>query len=736
MGITHTISAVFALLSAVAFAADNADAVRPSTCARLADIAAGVRTDETRFETTAQVIDFADIDPDGFYAQDSTGAAHFGDKRAHPREPLRLGATYQLKGVIHRNAQLWCDICTFVSNGVAPSVEETTAERFLSGADDNRRVRLRGVVRDTFRDENDPRFLYMPILTGGEIVYAAFMSPADEDRKDLIGAEILATGICMPTVYENRRQIGRTLNMGDDEAAAIDRIEILRPANSDLFDVPELDNLRRESPSRIPLLGRRRASGRVIAAWGGKMLVETRFGEVVNVELAEKPAPTWGAFVDVVGFPETDLFRINLVRAMWREWGTGNRERGTGNGERGTENGDPPSPRLRRTRRAMAVSPREIITDSEGRHSIDPTFHGKTVRIVGRVATVPDSDDERLCLECDNYIVPVELPAGLPAVSDPAGNGPQGSHVNLVVGCVVEATGVCVMETENWPPNSIFPRMKGFFLVVQSANDILVVSRPSWWTPARLLYLIGILALAVIVVLVWNWSLRRLSERRGRALAQEQMESARAEMKYVERTNLATELHDAISQNLTGISMELRTIDTYRDELPSEVQRHLDIASRTLGSCRNELRNVLHDLRNNTLASASMDEALKIALAPHVGNAELSVRFSAPREAFDEQSAHAILHIVRELVSNAVRHGGAKHIKVAGAFEKDTLKFLVADDGCGFDPGSCPGVEQGHFGLQGVRERVEAAGGEVAIHSAPGHGSRFTISLPSRQSQS
>lgn len=732
MEITHTISAFFALLAAVAFTADNADAVRPSSCARLADIAAGVRTDETRFETTAQVIDFADIDLDGFYAQDSTGAAHFGDKREHPREPLHLGATYRLKGVIHNNAQLWCDSCTFVSNGVAPPVGETTAERFLSGAEDNRRVKMRGVVRDTFRDENDPRFLYMPLLAGGEIVYATFISPADEDHRDLMGAEILATGICSPVVYRNRLHVGRTLHIGGDEATSVKNIQVLRPSNSDPFDVPELENLRRESPSRIPLLGRRRESGRVIAVWGGKMLIETRFGEVINVELAEKPAPAWGTFVDVVGFPETDLFRINLVRAIWRY--------PLAKSAKGAKSHTPD--KLRgfgelSAKQIIPTSAREIMTDAEGRHSIDPTFHGKTIRIAGRVATVPNSDDERLCLECDNYIIPVELPAGLPWGSDPAGHGPQGSdpHGNLVVGCVVEATGVCVMETENWRPNSIFPRMKGFFLVVQSPSDVRILSRPSWWTPRRLLALVCLLVLTVIAVLVWNRSLKRLSEERGRKLSEEQMETVRSELKYLERTNLATELHDAISQNLTGISMELRALNAFNDSLPKEAQSHLSMAAHTVSSCRNELRNVLHDLRNNALESATMDEALKIALAPHVGDAELTVRFSAPRSAFTEKSAHAILHIVRELVTNAVRHGGARHIRVAGAFETGTLKFSVTDDGCGFDPAASPGADEGHFGLQGVHERVETAGGEITIESSPGHGSKFTISLPSSESE-
>ena len=231
----------FALLAAVAFAANDSDAVKPSSCAQLADIAAEARTDETRFETVAQIIAFSRWSDDGFYAADSSGAAHFGDKRLDRSEPLRLGATYRLKGIIWQECLFWCDSCEFISDGTAPEIKETTAERFLSGADDNRPVIVRGVVRDVFRDENDPRFLYMPIIADGEIIYAAFMSPPGEDRQDLIGAEILATGICAPLVRKNRSQIGRTLLMKDAGS-----IKVLKAADSGPFDVPELGNLRRE----------------------------------------------------------------------------------------------------------------------------------------------------------------------------------------------------------------------------------------------------------------------------------------------------------------------------------------------------------------------------------------------------------------------------------------------------------------------------------------------------------
>ena len=700
MEITHTISAFFALLAAVAFAADNADAVRPSSCARLADIAAGVRTDETRFETTARIIHFKGPDSDGFYADDATGAAHFGDKRPAGAEPLRLGATYRLRGTIWNKTQFYCESCELVATGDAPAIAETTAERFLSGAEDNRPVMLRGTVRDIFRDENDPRFLYMPLISGGEIVYCAFQSPQGDEHKDLVGAEIMVTGVCSPVVYNNRRQIGRTLHI-----RGIEDVKVLKTADADPFNVPELGNLRRESPSRIPLLGRRRLSGRVIAVWGKTPLILQRpDGEISNIELSGENAPQWGDLIEVAGFPETDLYRVNLVRAVWRLF---------------DKRRDAASPSQHdASRNAAIVSPRKILTDSEGRASIDPLFHGRTIKIKGRVATLPGGDSERLNIEADNCIVQVEL--------DPRTEESPG----LVPDAIVEATGVCVMETENWRQNSIFPRMKGFFLVVRSPSDMRVLSRPSWWTPRRLLALVCLLVFIVIAVLIWNRTLSRLSEERGRKLAEERMESVRSELKYLERTSLATELHDAISQNLTGISMELRAMDALRESMPEDARIHLDMASRTVSSCRNELRNVLHDLRNNALESATMNEALRIALAPHAGDAELSVRFSAPRSAFTEKSAHAIIHIVRELVTNAVRHGGAKHIRVAGAFEADTLKFSVTDDGCGFDPAASPGADEGHFGLQGVRERVDSFGGEITIESAPGKGTKATCHMP------
>lgn len=88
--------------------------------------------------------------------------------------------------------------------------------------------------------------------------------------------------------------------------------------------------------------------------------------------------------------------------------------------------------------------------------------------------------------------------------------------MGLAAGSTVSVTGVCVMETENWNRHSILPRTTGMFIAVRAPDDIRVLARPPWWTPKRLLAVIGALALSIVAIMIWNASLRALSERRGR----------------------------------------------------------------------------------------------------------------------------------------------------------------------------------------------------------------------------
>ena len=281
-----------------------------------------------------------------------------------------------------------------------------------------------------------------------------------------------------------------------------------------------------------------------------------------------------------------------------------------------------------------------------------------------------------------------------------------------------------------WSPAVPFPRNKSLFIVARGNTDLRILARPPWWTPARLLVVIGALAFFAVAVLIWNILLKKISDRKGRDLAAARFANSVSELKVRERTRLATELHDSVVQILTGAIMKLRAADKMFESNPAASRKQLSLAVKTLDSCRDETRNCIWDLRNQALDEPVMDRVLVRTLAPHAGDAKLTVRFAVPKDRLTDNTAHAIICIIRELVINAVRHGKAKAIQVAGCIDGERLLFSVKDDGCGFDPATCLGPDDGHFGLQGVRERVEALGGEIAIDSAQGHGAKATVFIP------
>lgn len=175
--------------------------------------------------------------------------------------------------------------------------------------------------------------------------------------------------------------------------------------------------------------------------------------------------------------------------------------------------------------------------------------------------------------------------------------------------------------------------------------------------------------------------------------------------------------------------MELDAARELDADLPPAVQRHLARASRTLDSCRMEMRNCLWDLRSQALEAPDMNKAIHLTLDPAIGDTNVSIRFNVPRNRLTDNTAHTILRIIRELATNAIRHGRATAIQIAGGIEGDQLTFSVYDNGCGFDPETVPGIAEGHFGLLGIRERIDLLGGELSVRSGNGNGTKISIRL-------
>jgi signal transduction histidine kinase len=90
--------------------------------------------------------------------------------------------------------------------------------------------------------------------------------------------------------------------------------------------------------------------------------------------------------------------------------------------------------------------------------------------------------------------------------------------------------------------------------------------------------------------------------------------------------------------------------------------------------------------------------------------------------------------LVREAVQNAVAHAAPRNIAVLLAFDSRCLRVEIQDDGCGFEASSSRSPEGPHFGLTGMRERVEKLGGEFHLSSYPGKGTQVRLSIPAAPS--
>ena len=592
-----------------------------------------------------------------------------------------------VRGGYHR--QIVDDVQT-IRRGVRPEPARLTAAQAADVRLGHSYVRVQGVLVKARQDAVDPRFVYLVlrdptgVLTG--VVPASFWANANADR--LLDAEIALEGI-MNEAVGWRKGLAPTLLVSDHAP-----IDVVKAAPASIRDCPPL--------SKRSSIHRQKTSGVVLAAANGRLFIRPDADRTSVMEVrpcrGALPPPV-DARVTVAGFARLDPFHTMLDEALV----------------------EPAPPRRGQGAAAppRAIRTRDLVVRTSEGERIDTKLHGRLVSCQGMVRRMQDGpDDATFSLVDGEHRINVDL-----------GGIPSGRRIPPEDGATVRATGLLLAEFENPDAYAALPAFRRFTLIPRSPDEIVVLKQPAWWTPARLLTVIVILVVVLIAFIIWNRSLRTLSERRGRELFRARFARAKSDLKVEERTRLAVELHDALSQTLTGVALQIETAKGLMGDDAGPVRRLLATAGQMLASCRGELQACIWDLRSRTFDEKDMTEAVTRTVDTHVGSARLSVRFNAPRRLLSETTTHAILRIVRECAVNAVRHGHATEIRIAGNFEDGVIRFSVTDNGCGFVPEQAPGPREGHFGLQGVRERLRAFGGTIDVNSKPGAGTRIKITM-------
>jgi signal transduction histidine kinase len=199
-----------------------------------------------------------------------------------------------------------------------------------------------------------------------------------------------------------------------------------------------------------------------------------------------------------------------------------------------------------------------------------------------------------------------------------------------------------------------------------------------------------------------------------------------------ERNRMSRELHDTVVHTLSGLSVQLETAKAYWG-VDGETARHLlDQSLETTRAGLQETRRALKALRASPLDDLGLAAALDQLCdsAAQRGKMRLEKALPGANRTLPPEVEECVYRVAQEALENAVRHAGAKQVKVALEIDGDPIRLVIEDDGQGFDLNV--GAHSGHFGLQGMRERALLAGGDLHILSQPGDGARVELTLPGR----
>jgi len=208
----------------------------------------------------------------------------------------------------------------------------------------------------------------------------------------------------------------------------------------------------------------------------------------------------------------------------------------------------------------------------------------------------------------------------------------------------------------------------------------------------------------------------------------EQAEQAAA---AAERSRLARDLHDAVTQTLFSASLIAEVLPRIWERDPEEGQRRLEELRQLTRGALAEMRTLLLELRPSALAEAKLGDLLRQLAESITGRARVPVAVEVEGDCpLPPEVKVALYRIAQEALNNVARHAAASQAKVHLRCKPGRVELCVRDDGRGFDPKSVPPES---LGLGIMRERAAAVGAALEIESRAGEGTRVVVTWVERK---
>jgi diguanylate cyclase (GGDEF)-like protein len=477
----------------------------------------------------------------------------------------------------------------FLGHGTLPPAPLVGLDRLTTGAYDSKLVTVEGIIRAFTPIPGavppaSPTATALPqcfvtLASGQDRVDISLSSPQGCARRDLVDAKVRLKMVAGSRFNQRKQLIGILMFMQDFSSLQVEEPPPADPYRLPLTDTAGVMRFGKRDPGH-----RVRVHGVVTSTWGQQQfsLMDARYGIFVHTD---NPAHVRvGDMLDVVGFPTWADYTSVLDDAILRRDGAA----------------PVPAPAVMTAAQAL-----------DGAHDAEP------VQIVGQLlykSRTPSEQD--LLLTASGITFRAALPA----------DAARGFPSDLRPGSLLRVSGICFIEVA---PDKTPKALK---ILLQSPADVLVLSRPSWWTPRNTVLLSGLLLAIVAIVAAWNVGLRRRVRAQTRVIRSQLQEAhtlrLQAEAAHREKSqslssvlSLQRDLLDAQEKLryqathdvLTGLWNRAALLDLFRNEIERALRTHSSLGVLMLDV--DHFKPV-----NDTLGHLAGDEVLK-EIAQRIANA-------------------------------------------------------------------------------------------------------------------
>ncbi len=603
-----------------------------------------------------------------------------------------------------------------------PPAPQVPIERIMSGVEDGQRVEVDGIVHAVASDQANPASLAVDLNSSGYRIPVVSPLQHGIDPASLIGARVRVKGTAAATFNATlRHMIAVTLYVPRPADFVIDALESVNPFNEATMPLNSIAQYRRDLPP-----GRRVHVRGVVTLQrpGEDFFLEDKTGGL-QVKCRQTQLLTAGDVVDVVGFPAFEGFLPVLEDALFLKTS---------------------EPRVPVKARGVTMQEIQDGLHHAGLVTLTAKVLDRNVQ-PGQLFSHRSWTQTTLWLQDAGqlFTAQAESPHGVTTLAD------------IPIGSTIEVTGVCFTETD------ADQHLKSLQILLPAANNVRILTKPSWLTPRRLLIVLSIL-FAVLVVVVFltvtvskrNAALGRLVVEKERAqrelqqahdLLEDRVKERTAQLKFqisarkeaevqfnatlMERTRLAQELHDTLEQTLTGIGLQLATAAKLFQQKPETASHHLEQARDQVAQSQLEVRRSIWNLRSRALEQFDLPGALVTSSRQLAEAADIHIELTTEGRVrpLPEIVEDNLLRIGQEAITNVIKHSQATTAEIHLDYGPENVILRIKDNGRGFAREQCAGPADGHFGLLGISERAKRLNAALTIQSSPGAGTLIMVQV-------